>query len=108
MSTPYTVMNGPSKNELIARVVAFYPEVEQVNWAHWYRGWTNEALRRQEAALVTKRRAELHLVREPDADHIKMVENILLARIGGTPDVRQRIAEEIVRALDTESRNDDA
>ncbi len=105
-------MAGTSKNELIARVVAFYPQAEQVNWAHWYRGWTNEALRRQASALAAERRVKLHVVSAPDENRVKLVEDVLLARIGErmqrSPGTRRRIAEKIVRALDTESRNDDA
>jgi hypothetical protein len=44
-------MAGESKEYLIERCVAFYPEADRPEWARWYRGWTREALRHQRVMM---------------------------------------------------------
>jgi hypothetical protein len=46
-----STMAGESKEYLIERCVAFYPEEDRPEWARWYRGWTREALRRQRVMM---------------------------------------------------------
>lgn len=60
-----TVMAGTSKSQLIANIVAFYPEPERAEWTRWYRDWTRSALEHQATVVAAAHARKLNLANDP-------------------------------------------